>query len=185
MDVSKLTDQCNQFLSAVDGVLCKYDLIKTVQEKGVRPAYLFIGMCAFATLFLFYGVGAGPLCNLVGFIYPVFASFKALKTDDNHQDERQWLTYWIVYAFFCLVEDITDMLSEYIPLYHLCKLSFLVWCFLPQTCGATTIFEYCIKPLFNKYEGSIDKVASEFVNTAKELKSEVFRAASGVAKKSE
>lgn len=184
MDVSKVGEQLNDFLTKVDTVLLKYSVVKTLKEKGVRPAWLFIALVSFLFLFLFYGVGGPTLCNLVGFIYPVYASLKALKTKDaDSEDDRQWLTYWIVYAFFCVFEDFTDFLSDFIPFYHLLKLSFLVWCFMPQTRGAQTVYELVIKRVFDQYEGSIDGSISELSMTAQEISSAASKAMKGDASK--
>jgi len=50
--------------------------------------------------------------NLVGFIYPAYASFKAIETTGK-DDDTQWLIYWVVYATFCLVEVFADILLRW------------------------------------------------------------------------
>jgi len=112
-----------------------------------------------------------PFSNLVGFIYPAYCSFKAIKSEDK-EDDTQWLTYWVVYAFFVVVESLTDLLLHWIPFYYGVKLAFLVWCFSPQTRGAVYIFHYAIEPLLSKYEHSIDKVASSVVDGLKTIRRE-------------
>ncbi len=148
------------------------DVIATLRDKGFRPAFLLVGVIATLCLSLFFGIGAGPLCNLVGFIYPVFASLKALSR--KSEDQEQWLTYWIVYAFFCLFEDITDIFSNSIPFYYLLKIVFLIWCFLPQFRGATVVFENLIKPIFDRYERSIDEAIATSFHTIKAVSKEAL-----------
>jgi receptor expression-enhancing protein 5/6 len=48
---------------------------------------------------------------LVGFVWPVYASFKALKSADT-ADDTQWLTYWIVFGIVSTVESFTDFLLQ-------------------------------------------------------------------------
>ena len=36
-------------------------------------------------------------------------------------DDTQWLTYWVAYAFFGLLETFTDLLLYWIPFYFLAK----------------------------------------------------------------
>jgi len=48
------------------------------------------------------------------------------------------------------------MLQTWIPLYHLVKIAFLVWCMAPQTRGALLIYARVIEPVLVKYEGKID-----------------------------
>ena len=37
------------------------------------------------------------------FAYPAYCSIKALETL-NKQDDKKWLTYWVVFAFFSVLE---------------------------------------------------------------------------------
>ena len=40
-----------------------------------------------------------PACsNVVGFVYPAYMSFKAIETEDDVDDDIQWLTYWVVFG---------------------------------------------------------------------------------------
>ena len=50
----------------------------------------------------------------------------------------------------------TDFFLLWIPLYHLVKIAFLVWCFLPSTRGALLIYHRLIEPILVKYESKID-----------------------------
>lgn len=70
--------------------------------------------------------------DLVGFVYPVYASIKAIETADNKEDDTFWLTYWLVFALFKVVENIADVLISSIPFYFFLKIGFLYWCFSSQ-----------------------------------------------------
>lgn len=69
--------------------------------------------------------------NLIVFIYPVYASFKALKTT-NKEDDEQWLSYWVIYALFNVIESI-PLVTKFIPYFSLIRVIALVLCYLPQT----------------------------------------------------
>jgi receptor expression-enhancing protein 5/6 len=56
--------------------------------------------------------GENLIVNLVGFIYPAYMSFKAISSNTIN-DDTQWLTYWVVYAFFNITESITDILFSW------------------------------------------------------------------------
>ena len=45
---------------------------------------------------VFMNVGASVLSAAVGFFYPSYMSFKAVKSEEK-EDDKQWLTYWVVY----------------------------------------------------------------------------------------
>lgn len=149
-------------------ILERYPQLQVLQEKGLRPCFLVLGLVSFSLLFILYGVGANALCNLVGFIYPLYASLKALGTNQGGDDDAQaqWLTYWIVYGFFTLTESLTDFLLYWIPFYYLFKIMFFVWCMLPQTRGSQKIYDRIILPVFGKYEQSIDATFNKLKESA-------------------
>lgn len=45
---------------------------------------------------------------------------KAIDSEEK-DDDTQWLTYWVVYAVFGLVEYFTDLVLSWIPFYFLAK----------------------------------------------------------------
>jgi len=164
----------NQRLKQIDvfvheQIFKKIPQLQQVQKKiDIRPAFLVVGLAAFVALFVLFGVGASPLCNLVGFVYPLYASYKAIKSETKKDDE-QWLTYWIVYGFFTLLESFTDFFLNWIPFYFLLKLGFLVWCMHPSTQGASTLFRVAIDPLFHRFEERIDQGVAQGAKTAENL----------------
>ena len=153
----------------------------------------------------------------MGFIYPAYASFKAIKSVAK-DDDTQWLTYWyaadpsaspsrfplstslsspfspallpsrrpshcprfflpprrhrVVYAWFVVIESLTDVLVFWIPFYYLAKIAFLLWCFMPQTRGAQRIYDVAIEPTMSKYEGAIDSIASDVRSGARSVRDE-------------
>ena len=52
----------------------------------------------------------------------VIRSCKAIDSEEK-DDDTQWLTYWVVFAFFSVVESITDLLMFWVPFYFLFKVS--------------------------------------------------------------
>ena len=89
---------------------------------------------------------------------PAYASFKAIETA-NPEDDKQWLTYWVVFAAFNIVEVFVDIIMFWFPFYYPFKFGFLIYCFLPQTKGAIFIYENVVQPFLKKHEGSIDAAA--------------------------
>lgn len=148
--------EAKKTIEQLEEALSKFAVLGTLEEKtGVKRSYIVLGLVAFFLSFILFGFGAGPLCNLVGFVYPLYASFKALQTSDK-TDDTQWLTYWMVYGFFELVESFTDFFLFWIPFYYLFKILFLLWCFLPQFHGADFLYHRFIEPWFLRYETEVD-----------------------------
>lgn len=97
-------------------------------------------------ILILFAAGFGHfLIDLVGFVYPLYASIKAVETCGK-EDDTMWLTYWIVFALFKIIEGVASILLNYIPFYYLGKMAFLVWCYHPNSKGAEIIYSSVIKP---------------------------------------
>ena len=168
--------EVTESITQLDEEMAKYQIFNSVSEAtGVKRSHLGIGLAVFVVGFVLFGFGANPLCLLVGFVYPVYASFKAIQSVEK-DDDTQWLTYWVVYGFFSLVEAFADVLMAWIPAYYLCKLIFLVWCFHPKTRGANTVYQLAIRPFLTEYEGKIDKTLDQAIEDSKDLVADASKA---------
>ncbi|CAK0787070.1 hypothetical protein CVIRNUC_010286 [Coccomyxa viridis] len=102
-----------------------------------------------------FGIFQG-LALFLGFLYPCYASYKALLTPGT-ADDHQWLTYWVIYGF---VETAESILTQFlwIPFYYEMKSVLLLWLVLPQTKGAAFVFQHFICPFMQKYASQIDPI---------------------------
>ncbi|KAL1888999.1 hypothetical protein Sste5346_009179 [Sporothrix stenoceras] len=101
------------------------------------------------------------LASIASFLFPLFASYKALNTADPAQ-LTPWLMYWVVLACVVLVESWTDWILVWIPFYHYFRLFFLLYLVLPQTQGARVLYQQYIHPWITQHEAQID----EFIGSA-------------------
>lgn len=101
-----------------------------------------------------------PVVLCVGFIYPSYASFKALESKAPTA-AAQWLTYWVVFSLFTVLEYFADYVISWLPFYYLAKLAFVLWLQLPQTQGATQLYIHHIQPLVKQHEEEIDRRLEE------------------------
>ncbi|KAH9257782.1 hypothetical protein BASA81_003800 [Batrachochytrium salamandrivorans] len=135
------------------------DALNQIQEKiPIRIPKTLIAVTASLGSFttLYFSVGPGLLTNIFGFVFPAFASFKAIESVDK-EDDTQWLMYWVVFAFFSLLETFADFLAKYIPMYFALKFAMLIWLSAPGTRGAEFVYINIVKPLFLENEALIDK----------------------------
>lgn len=138
------------------GPLTKYFVIAE-EKTQVKREYLTSGFVAVLALYLIFGYGAELICNLIGFVYPAYASLKALETRKRDDDIR-WLTYWVVFAVFSILEFFSDILLSWMPFYYLAKCVFLVWCCAPMSFnGSDFIYRTIIRPFFLQHQTKIQE----------------------------
>ena len=127
---------------------------KIAQMTGLTPAQLSrYGLIAGIVLVML-GIGNTYITCLLGVAYPCFASFLALESE-GADDDKQWLTYWVVFGLFNIVDQFAGFILHFIPFYFFLKLIFLVWLFHPATLGATTIYNLYILPQMRQHEKHI------------------------------
>ena len=82
----------------------------TVTDFDLATTEGKIAVTGITSVALLTGRGGAAICNIAGFAYPMLASFKALEASTQSASQkldayRQWLTYWVVYAFLTMGES--------------------------------------------------------------------------------
>jgi len=154
----------NELLRTIDQKCASFEPIAKLSHKfGVKPIVVAGVGVSFLLGFLLFGTGGSFAVNLVGFLYPAFESFKALE-GNSVEGMQFWLTYWLVFSSFVLLEAMIDYLLFWVPLYYLLKLVFLLWLFLPMTRGATVVYTNVIAPLLRTHKNAIDAFLTSFAS---------------------
>ncbi|EDQ89756.1 uncharacterized protein MONBRDRAFT_16940, partial [Monosiga brevicollis MX1] len=111
------------------------------------------GAIVFALFMLLVDSAFAILSLLLGFIYPAYKSFKAIESQEK-SDDTQWLIYWTVFAFFCVLEIFTDFILFWFPFYYVFKLGFLAWCMYPdrRMNGSIIVYNSVIKKFLLQHE---------------------------------
>jgi len=158
----------------------KVPILSQAEETLKIPKELLVigGGILFVVL-IFFGIGAGSLCSIVGFVYPAIKSFEAI--ENKGRDDTQWLIYWVVYAFFSIIETFVDILLYWIPFYYAFKMAFLLWAMLPQTKGAKFLYDSFLKDFLKKNESKIDAALNDAKQSASIIASEVAAATADVS----
>ncbi|KAF3355602.1 hypothetical protein VdG1_06866 [Verticillium dahliae VDG1] len=113
-----------------------------------------------------FDIFAHLLSSVASFLFPLFASYKALKTSDPAQ-LTPWLMYWVVLACVLLVESWTEWFLGWIPFYAYLRLFFLLYLVLPQTQGARLLYETYVHPFLEDNETQIEAFIADLHDRAK------------------
>ena len=89
--------------------------------------------------------------GIVAVAYPAFMSFLALESEGT-DDDKQWLTYWVIFGLFNIIDQWSGFILTLIPFYFVIKLVFLVLLMHPSVNGATHCYNWWILPTMQKYE---------------------------------
>ncbi|KAI9764691.1 MAG: hypothetical protein M1840_008083 [Geoglossum simile] len=113
-----------------------------------------------------FDIFAQLLCSVIAFLFPIFASYKALQAN-NPAQLTPWLMYWVVFACALLAESWTDWILVWIPFYPWIRLSLLLYLVLPQTQGAKLVYLEYIHPFLRTHEGDIEAFIARSLSQAR------------------
>ena len=152
---------------------------KVEKQTGVDRLYVFLGTVGIVALYLVFGIGQQLVCNVFGSVYPAYCSMKALESPKK-DDDTKWLTYWVVFAVFTIIEYFSDAILCWFPVYWLFKCLFYIWLMAPiENNGSLIVYRRLIRPNFLRYHHKVDgfiasaqdaavKVAASALSTEKQ-----------------
>lgn len=144
---------------------------KIEKRTGVNPKVLIGGLVLALVLTMTRWFSSYVTC-LVGALCPTYMSLKALESPEE-DDDTQFLTYWVVYGLFSVIDLFTGFIVKVFPLYYTIKLAFLIWLFMPNFKGATKIYKWVVEPLFKKYESKFDSGVNKILRKGEQVANDV------------
>lgn len=148
--MSSPQDRVQQYIGQLDKELSKYPALNNLEKTtSVPKAYAVIGLVALYFFLIVFNLGGQLLTNIAGFAIPAYYSLDALFTASK-TDDTQWLTYWVVFALFTVIESLVSVVYWF-PFYYTFKFVFLLWLSLPTFKGAELIFRSFLVPTLGRY----------------------------------
>ena len=140
-----------------------------IQEKtGIKGIFVILGLII-AVIFVYFNILDSIITNLVGTVYPAFWTIKSLE-QNLIEEQKKWLTYWVVFGSFIIVDMGSPVIVKFIPFYFVLKILFLMWLFMPGSNGCTIVYYLIVKKIFGYYEDKIDS----YVVGAKDYANDMF-----------
>merc|ERR1711998_57303 len=139
----------------------KSKVVKVVSSKTGVDTYILVwasGIVAVGCVLMGWGVNLAS--TLIGFLYPCYASIKALDSQDPAVS-RKWLTYWIAYGCFNVLECCADYVLYWLPFYNAIKIGFLLFLMMERFQGSTLIVTKAIQPALSMGEEAIGQAIDE------------------------
>jgi len=164
--LSKLPPHIQVYVRQFDTELSKIPTLVQMEQKTKVPKVFVVGGAGLVFLIMiFFNLWGDLLTNILGFVYPAYASFKAIESDEK-ADDIQWLTYWVVFAFLNVIEFFSDILLFWLPFYYFFKATIILWLVLPQTQGAHFCYSKVIRPFLIQEQNNIDAEIERLKNKA-------------------
>ncbi|KAJ5894926.1 TB2/DP1/HVA22-related protein [Penicillium taxi] len=120
-----------------------------------------------------FGLLADLMSSVITIFFPVFASYKALRSSDPSQ-LAPWLMYWVVLSVILLAESWTVFIIGWFPFYSWIRLFFMGYLVLPQTQGARLIYQQYVDPFLEHHEREIEELIGHTHAQAKALGLQYF-----------
>lgn len=160
----------------------KFQPLKELSDKAhVKPGHIGLGVLALALILVLLGYGTSLIAFMVGFLYPAYMSFKALESKESNDDDKHWLTYWVVFGSMNVFDRIINFVFSFVPFLSLVKIGFYIYLFHPKTKGALTVYQSFLRPTLNKYQNKIDENISKIGDQVEKVGGQVVKNATDAA----
>jgi len=161
------------FWPELKGMIESYELEETAilrmikQSAGddFKATHFALIVIATIVLGMWAKLGSNVLVFLFGFIYPAYQSIKAISSKGT-DDDTQWLTYWVVFSGFTVIEFGLDIILHYLPFYYLLKLVIVGYLAHPTYRGADKVYR-AAEPLIKMLNNKVEEVEEEILEEIK------------------
>ena len=113
-------------------------------------------------------------------LYPAVHSIRAIETDGK-DDDKVWLTYWMVFGIFTTAETFFGFVFYIIPYWDWLRMGFFIWLLLPNFNGAAVLYNGVIKNLLAQNKDLIAKWIKMTTSVASNVQADAMAQAKAAA----
>ena len=124
------------------------------KSMGVNPGAPVFFILSLTVIFLTYAYGWLILITALTILFPALKSIRAIETPDG-ADDKTWLTYWMVFGCFVVLETFVGFLLEMLPYWDWLRLGFFLWLLVPYFNGAEILYTKVMRPLLSENKDKI------------------------------
>lgn len=99
-------------------------------------------------------------------LWPGIQSIRAIESEEK-DDDKHWLTYWMIYGFLNFFETFVPFVFWFIPYYAWVRLGFFVW--LIQFNGATALYNSVVADVLRQNKTLIQDFIKRVGSKANEV----------------
>jgi len=178
-------------MEKIDAICKKFSLhelenikpLRDLAEKaGMKTAHLGLAIISFFFVVALFHFGSTVISFSIVFAYPAYMSYKAVEKKDNKNEEKLWLTYWVVFGFLHVVDDFLGVFLSILPFYTILRVILYVWLYHPKTKGALVFYNKVVKKMLKNYEEDIDSKLHAFQQKVDEVKPLLAKATEALKK---
>ena len=155
-------------------------LVDASAKAGVNPGLILAGIGSVLLLVLLLLQGWTILITTITVLYPALHSIRAIESPDD-EDDKIWLTYWMVFGVFTVAETFFGFIFYIIPYWDWVRLGLFVWLLLPNFNGAKVIYDTVLRKLLAENKDLIQKWISMTSTVASSVQQDAMNQAKAAA----
>ncbi|XP_062888679.1 receptor expression-enhancing protein 6-like [Mobula hypostoma] len=138
-------------------------------SRFVRTLIALVALCSL----LGFGPSLFTWFNVIVFLYPAYFSVLAIESADK-KEKLKWLSYWVIYGTFAIVECVASILFYAFPAFYKLKTLLLLWCMAPVDWnGSHIIYTKVIHPFVYTPKPTVEEInRKSFETTDDDIKPE-------------
>lgn len=145
-------------------------------KAGMNPGSILGAIGAVFLLILLILQGWTIMMTSITVLYPALLSIRAIESADE-EDDKVWLTYWMVFGLFNVAETFFGFIFWFIPYWGWIRVGLFIWLLLPQFNGSKVIYESALRPLLVSNKDLVKHYTEKFTSGVSDIQNQAAKQA--------